>query len=183
MKIAQTYSIFNVKCCAGNVFSPFTTDKHKQGQGHKWHQWSFTHILDKRDQGLSPLFLPWDVYCLSSQWSGGGLRSRPTMWGRWEGLGKSFEWREITTRVALYITMESWTWGRAMWQTSLQLAIKHQGETADWNDHHIFFLTSHKIACCNHCHLQPPECEFYKVIATHCSHFCESICGLHLEMW
>lgn len=129
MKIAQTYSIFNVKCCAGNVFSPFTTDKHKQGQGHKWHQWSFTHILDKRDRGLSPLFLPWDVYCLSSQWSGGGLRSRPTMWGRWEGLGKSFEWREITTRVALYITMESWTWGRAMWQTSLQLAIKHQGET------------------------------------------------------
>ena len=66
-------------------------------------------ILDKisgGDGGLSPLFLPWDIYCLSSQRSGGG-GTVTLLWAKCEGLAKSFKRREITTRVALYITMDS----------------------------------------------------------------------------
>lgn len=48
----------------------------------------------------------------------------------WNALPSLLRRREITTRVALYITMDSCTWGgRAIWQTSLPLAIKLQEET------------------------------------------------------
>lgn len=52
---------------------------------------------------------------------------------------------EITTRVTLYITMDSCTCGgRAVWQTSLPLAIKHGRETihvsAGWSMASFFFF-------------------------------------------
>lgn len=105
--------------------------------------------------------------------------------GRWERLAKSYaKRREIATRVKLNLTMDTGTWGRVMWQTSLQLESRcyEPERQAGWNDCQVLFLPLTKIPCCNHCDVQPPKCKFYEVIATYCNILVFSF-GFFVHMW
>lgn len=84
-----------------------------------------------------------------------GLRGMMRAWA------KSFKKREITTRVALYITMDSGIWGRAMRQTSRQRAIKYRDETISHSSllpglTPTLYLPPMKCQAVIHCHVHPP---------------------------